>query len=152
MLDWAIREAESLALPCYDLEPASNGDVVSGYWGGTRSDLPENLPAFVGAIRSTEHILSVDSAVPALDLKGRGPFALSLENDERRRRACLHNPGFYRIAGSHLLERGRPIESHRIDLVAAAGGFAPLRRPRRRCLAQDSWTATLGVCGPGRGS
>lgn len=80
MLDWAIREAEALALPCYDLVPASRDDRVVAYWGGARSDLPKELPAFVGAIRSREHILSVDSSIwAALRLEGRGPFALALE-------------------------------------------------------------------------
>jgi hypothetical protein len=79
-MEWAIREAEALALPCYDLVPASQGDQVAAYWGGRRSDLPEELPASVGAIRSRKHILSVDSTLfDALGLKGRGPFALAVK-------------------------------------------------------------------------
>ena len=79
MLDLLIREAEALALPCFDLVPAAGGDEVMAYWGGTRSDLPETLP-FVGAVLSTRHILSVDTTHwNALGLKGRGPFALAIQ-------------------------------------------------------------------------
>jgi len=79
MLDLLIREAEALALPCFDLVPAAGGDEAMAYWGGTRSDLPK-VPPFVGAVRSTKHILSVDSTLwIALDLKGRGPFALAIQ-------------------------------------------------------------------------
>jgi hypothetical protein len=77
-MEWAIREAETLALPCYDLVPASRGDQVVAYWGGRRRDFPERPRA--GAIRSSEHLLSVDSTVwDGLGLKGRGPFALVLQ-------------------------------------------------------------------------
>ncbi len=84
-MDWAIREAEALALPCFDLVPASRGDQPVAYWGGRRGDLPEKS---VGAIRSTEHLLSVDLSLwDALGLKGRYPFALALnelrDGDER---------------------------------------------------------------------
>lgn len=85
MMDWAIQEAEALALPCFDLVPASPGDQPVAYWGGRRGDIPERS---VGAVRSHKHLLSVDYTLwDDLGLKGRGPFALVLEElrdgDER---------------------------------------------------------------------
>ncbi len=85
MMEWAIREAEELTLPCFDLVPASQGDQVVAYWGGTRSDLAKTPPRVGHAVLSRKHILSVDSTVwDALGLKGRGSFALAL--DEMRDR------------------------------------------------------------------
>jgi hypothetical protein len=79
MLDLLLREAEALALPCYDLVPASRGEPVAAYWGGSRADLPEELPAFVGAYKSTRYFLSVDFSLwESLDLVGRGPFTLAM--------------------------------------------------------------------------
>ncbi len=85
MLDVLINEAKELALPCYDLIPASEGDEVLGHWSGKRSDLPEKFPSFVGAYKSRRHVLSVDATLfELLKLKGRGPFALTVDtrNDE----------------------------------------------------------------------
>jgi hypothetical protein len=77
MLDLLIREAEALALPAYDLVPATSGEEVAAYWGGSRNDLPKKL---VGAYKSRQHVLSVDSALwESLGLVGRGPFALVLD-------------------------------------------------------------------------
>ena len=79
MMEWAIQEAEALALPCFDLVPVSRGEQPVAYWGGTRSDLAKK-PRGVGSILSREHLLSVDLTVwDALGLKGRGPFALFLD-------------------------------------------------------------------------
>lgn len=79
MWEWAIQEAEALALPCFDLVPASQGDQTVAYWGGTRSDIGKK-PRGASAILSREHLLSIDLTIwDALGLKGRGPFALFLE-------------------------------------------------------------------------
>lgn len=80
MWEWAIQEAEALALPCFDLVPASRGDQTVAYWGGTRSDFGRNPPRGAGGILSREHLLSIDFTLwDALGLKGRGPFALFLQ-------------------------------------------------------------------------
>ena len=80
MLDILINEAKELALPCYDLIPASRGDEVLAHWSGKRSDLPERFPSFVGAYKSRRHVLSVDATLfESLTLKGRGPFALAFD-------------------------------------------------------------------------
>jgi hypothetical protein len=85
MMEWAIQEAEALALPCFDLIPASRDEQPVAYWGGRRGDLPNKS---AGAIRSSKHILSVDYTLwDVLGLKGRGPFAVELQElrdgDER---------------------------------------------------------------------
>ena len=87
-MDMLIKESESLALPCFDLVPARSGDPVVAYWGGRRSDLPEGFPAFVAALKSQRHVLSVDQSLyDQLGLCGRYPLALSVvttaEGDER---------------------------------------------------------------------
>lgn len=81
LLDLAVREAERLALPCFDLVPAAKGDPVIAYWGGTRSDLSGRPPKPRGAIQSIQHLLSVDAALwDQLGLIDRGPFALALDS------------------------------------------------------------------------
>jgi hypothetical protein len=82
------RESEALSLPCFDLVPAERGDPVVGHWGGRRSDLPEEFPEFVKALKSQAHFLSVDQELfDKLDLHGRGPLVLSTittsDDDER---------------------------------------------------------------------
>ena len=87
-MDLPIKESEALSLPCFDLVPAKPGEPVVAYWGGRRSDLPEEFPEFVTQLKSQAHFLSVDQALfDQLGLKGRGPLALSMittiEDDER---------------------------------------------------------------------
>ena len=80
MLDILINEARELALPCYDLIPAAQGDEVLAHWSGKRSDLPEDFPSFVGAYKFRRHVLSVDESLfESLRLKGRYPFALTID-------------------------------------------------------------------------
>lgn len=77
MMEWAIQEAQALALPCFDLVPASEGDQPVAHWGGQREDLPSRAR---GPIHSRHHILSVDGTLwDTLGLTGHGPFALVLE-------------------------------------------------------------------------
>ncbi len=83
-----MKESAALGLSCFDLVPAERGDPVVAHWGGRRSDLPEQFPEFVTALKSQVHFLSVDQALfDQLGLQGRGPLALSMittaENDER---------------------------------------------------------------------
>lgn len=87
-MDLLVKESAALSLPCFDLVPAEQGDPVVAHWGGRRSDLPEQFPAFVTALKSQAHFLSVDQALfNQLGLQGRGPLALSMvttaEDDER---------------------------------------------------------------------
>jgi hypothetical protein len=83
-----IKESGALGLSCFDLVPAERGDPVVAHWGGRRSDLPEQFPEFVTALKSQAHFLSVDQVLfDQLGLRGRGPLALSMittaEDDER---------------------------------------------------------------------
>ena len=74
-----VKESAALSLPCFDLVPAGKGDEVVAYWGGRRSDLPEQLPEFVTAVKSQAHLLSVDQSLfEQLSLQGREPLALSM--------------------------------------------------------------------------
>jgi hypothetical protein len=87
-MDLLIKESAALSLPCFDLVPAEDGDAVVAHWGGRRSDLPEEYPKFVTALKSQAHFLSVEQSLfDQLGLKGRGPLALSMvttaEGDER---------------------------------------------------------------------
>jgi hypothetical protein len=87
-MEFLIKEAEALTLPCFDLVAAEKGDRVVAHWGGRRSDLPEEFPEFVTALKSQKHFLSVEQALfDQLGLKGRGPLALSMvttaDDDER---------------------------------------------------------------------
>lgn len=87
-MEFLIKEAEALSLPCFDLVPAGKGDRVVAHWGGRRSDLPEEFPEFVTALKYQKHFLSVEKELfDQLGLKGRGPLALSMittaEDDER---------------------------------------------------------------------
>ncbi len=82
MLDLLIREAEALALPCFDLVPATGDDQVIAYWGGSRSDLPGDFAGAESAYRSRKHVVSVDPALwKTLGLEGRGPFSLAIYTD-----------------------------------------------------------------------
>ena len=49
-----LRESEALSLPCFDLVPAAEGEEVSAYWRGRRSDLPERFPEGVTAYELPE--------------------------------------------------------------------------------------------------
>lgn len=87
-MDLLINESAALSLPCFDLVTAGSGDAVVAHWGGRRSDLPEEYPDFVTALKSQAHFLSVEQSLfDQLGLKGRGPLALSMvttaEDDER---------------------------------------------------------------------
>ena len=87
-MEFLIKEAEALSLPCFDLIPASKGDQVVAHWGGRRSDLPEEFPEFVKAYKSQRHFLSIEQELfDQLGLKGRGPLALAIattaEDDEQ---------------------------------------------------------------------
>lgn len=87
-MDLLIKESATLSLPCFDLVPAENSDPVVAHWGGRRSDLSEEFPEFVTALKSQAHFLSVDQSLfDQLGLRGRGPLALSIittaEDDER---------------------------------------------------------------------
>jgi hypothetical protein len=87
-MDILLKESKSLSLPCFDLVPAERGDTVVAHWGGRRSDLPEQFPKFVTALKSHAHFFSIDQALlEQLGLRGRGPLALSMvttaEDDER---------------------------------------------------------------------
>lgn len=74
-----LKEASALALPCFDLIPATPGDRIVAHWGGRRADLPEEFPDFVKAFRSQKHFLSVEQDLfEQLGLQGRGPLALSM--------------------------------------------------------------------------
>lgn len=82
------KESAALSLPCFDLVPAGLGDPVVAHWGGRRSDLPEEFPKFVTALKSQAHFLSVEQSLfEQLGLRGRGPLALSkvttVEDEER---------------------------------------------------------------------
>ena len=87
-MDVLVKESAALSLPCFDLVPAERGEPIAAHWGGRRSDLPEEFPEFVIALKSQAHLLSVDQELfDRLGLQGRGPLALSLvttaEDDER---------------------------------------------------------------------
>jgi hypothetical protein len=78
-MDVLLAESKKLSLPCFDLVPAEEGDEVSAYWNGRRSDLPEHFPKGVVAFRNQKHFLSVDQKLfDKLGLRGRGPLALSM--------------------------------------------------------------------------
>lgn len=87
-----IAESAKLSLPCFDLVPARDGDAIVGHWGGRRSDLSETFPAFVTALKSQRHLISVEQLLfDQLGLRGRGPLALSLvttADDDERPGAC----------------------------------------------------------------
>src|ERR1043165_9990842 len=87
-MDLLVEESATLSLPCFDLVPAERDDPLVAHWGGRRSDLPEEFPEFVTALKSQAHFLSVDQSLfEQLGLQGRGPLALSMitmaEDDER---------------------------------------------------------------------
>jgi hypothetical protein len=87
-MDILVKESAALSLPCFDLVPAERGEPVVAHWGGKRSDLPEEFPEFVTALKSQAHFLSVEQSLfEQLGLRGRGPLALSMittaEDDER---------------------------------------------------------------------
>jgi hypothetical protein len=87
-VDVLLKESETLSLPCFDLVPAQDGEPVMAYWQGRRSDLPEEFPEFVTALKFQRHFLSVEQELfDRLGLQGRGPLALSMvttaEDDER---------------------------------------------------------------------
>jgi hypothetical protein len=89
-----IKESRALSLPCFDLVPAERGDPIVAHWGGRRSDLPEQLPDFVAALKSQAHFLSVDQSLfNQLGLRGRGPLGLSMvttaEDNERLDRVTV---------------------------------------------------------------
>ena len=56
-MDLFVKESAALGLPCFDLVPAERGDPVAAHWGGRRSDLPEQFPECVTALKSQAHFL-----------------------------------------------------------------------------------------------
>jgi excisionase family DNA binding protein len=116
-MELPIKESEALGLPCFDLVPAERGQPVVAYWGGRRSDLPEEFPEFVTQLKSQAHFLSVDQALfDQLGLQGRGPLALSMittiEDDER-----LDHVNVSTGKISEVAMKLRVTEQHVLDLI-----------------------------------
>ena len=63
-VDDLIAEAEKLARPCLLLNTEGKGEVV-GYWRGERQDRPNAVPPEATALRSIEHIMTIDAGLLA---------------------------------------------------------------------------------------
>jgi len=71
-----ISEGEALVRPSWILRPEPTGSGVVAYWGGSRSDMPHELPSQVVAFSGRRHIFSVaEQLLPQSD-GVRGPISL----------------------------------------------------------------------------
>jgi hypothetical protein len=138
--------------------PVERGDTVVAHWGGRRSDLPEEYPKFVTALKSQAHFLSVEQALfEQLGLRGRGPLALSMvttaEDDERLDHVNVSTGKLTEVVfeGSVPLTakptvRPGPGERH-------YDGSWPNPGPRSGCVAQmHSWLIPFCASSAGRAS
>src|SRR5688572_18904362 len=57
-----VFEAEAIAKPCFALSARGAG-VAAGYWGGSRSDLPDQFPPEVTKFSHRRHIVTVGEAL-----------------------------------------------------------------------------------------
>ena len=59
-VDELIAEGEALSRPCFLLSVEGEGEVA-GYWRGERADEPNRVPPEAKALRSIEHVVTVDA-------------------------------------------------------------------------------------------
>jgi len=81
--DQLIAEGDAIAKKCFLLIPEVSGPVV-GYWGGTRSDIPDSFPEITNSrptklarYTSRRHVMSIDdSLLNLLGIDRLGPVGL----------------------------------------------------------------------------
>ena len=76
-LETLIAEGERLSRPSFLLypEPKGSGELV-GYWGGSRKDIPDELPPYVTAFTGRRHIFTLNEELLARLGINQGPVSL----------------------------------------------------------------------------
>ena len=62
--DDLVSEGEAIVKPCFALSARGAG-VPAGYWGGSRSDIPDEFPPEVTKFKNRRHIVTVAEALLA---------------------------------------------------------------------------------------
>ncbi len=71
-----ISEGESLSRPAFLLRTALTDSGIVGYWGGTRADMPDELPPQLMAFSGRRHVFSLSEQVTSQVGITRGPVSL----------------------------------------------------------------------------
>lgn len=134
-----ISEGEAITKKCFLLNPSASGEIV-GYWGGTRSDIPDSFPPVVTEFTSRRHLVTVaESLLKQLGIERLGPTSLyeweDVEGDYH-----LNVERDYRTRFSDFTCSGQPLYATEVQ------SFPPLEA---LCLHGSQrvadWLASLGL-------
>ena len=106
-LEELIIEAELISKPCYLLSTVPNDDGIVGYWGGSRSDMPEALDPVIVIASRRKHIFTLSDSLLARIGVRAGPVSLFEWSGKGNR--VFRVEADYRLSFGDLSFNGQPL-------------------------------------------